>query len=225
MSKILYPVGTKVQIRDFRIKDEEKSTGTKWSDGKRVVIEYRQGDERPYVISTVDDLSKSASKRFSVDEIKSYRIMAGSNSFSKLSDLKVPLGMNKIKEIPAPSTADVKEVVGQAVREAFMEEKAMQQERELEEQLLNVFVMETEKEPTKMDSIRQKLIYASKSKQERVLGENDILSNGYLTEQGRRVVLDLIWEGDADLRKTVYEAVLKATKKSKSKKSDCDDEE
>lgn len=211
MGKILYPVGTEVQIRDFKIKELADETGTILSSGKRVVIEYRKGESRPYVISTVDDHSRTASKRFAVGELKSYR------------EAEVKNHPGETAETPRKSLseADVAEIV--------REELAKAHPLEINEEhiLINV-PCGTEKEHNKMsagETIRQKLIYASKSKQERLLQEQDILSNGYLTEQGRRVVLDLIWEGDKDLQKAVYEAVKKVTDSAKKGKKKNDEDE
>lgn len=69
-----------------------------------------------------------------------------------------------------------------------------------------------------METIRQKIRYAALPKDERVLREEGILSeNGNLTEQGRRVLMDMLFEEDAN-RKAVVKAVEMVRKAKKEDK-------
>lgn len=71
-------------------------------------------------------------------------------------------------------------------------------------------------------TLRQAVRWASLSKDERALRESGFLSDeGNITEQGRRIVLDYLWEHEADLRKAVTAAVKKTL--PKAKKGDCED--
>ena len=66
-----------------------------------------------------------------------------------------------------------------------------------------------------MSTIREKIRYAALPKDERVLRETGILSeNGNLTDVGRRVLLDFIFE-DKELRTKVVKAVESTLPKEK----------
>lgn len=74
MGKILYPVGTEVQIRDWYYKENlETSFTDQGNPQKRIVLEYNKGSEKPYVISTPDSEVQRCGRSFAVDEIKRYR--------------------------------------------------------------------------------------------------------------------------------------------------------
>lgn len=65
-------------------------------------------------------------------------------------------------------------------------------------------------------TIREKIRYAALPKDERVLRESGILSeNGNLTDVGRRVLLDFMFEADKDLRAKVVKAVESTLPKEK----------
>lgn len=66
-----------------------------------------------------------------------------------------------------------------------------------------------------MSTIREKIRYATLSKDERILRESGILSeSGNLTDVGRRVVLDFLFE-DKELRTKVVKAVESTLPKDK----------
>jgi hypothetical protein len=66
-----------------------------------------------------------------------------------------------------------------------------------------------------MSTIREKIRYAALPKDERVLRETGILSeSGNLTDVGRRVLLDFIFE-DKELRTKVVKAVESTLPKEK----------
>ncbi len=67
MGKILYPVGTEVQLRDWVVKKE----GLK--SGKRTVLSYNKGAEHPYRLSVVGSATREGDFTCAVDEIKRYR--------------------------------------------------------------------------------------------------------------------------------------------------------
>lgn len=71
-------------------------------------------------------------------------------------------------------------------------------------------------------TLRQLVRYAKLSKDERVLRESGFLSEeGNVTDVGRRIIADVLWEDNADLRKTVVAAIRKTL--PKVKKGDCED--
>lgn len=70
MAKILYPVGTPVQIRNWKL-EELRDEGHTYDRRKRVVKAYHRGEDRPYEL-------EGMKQRFAVDEIKSFRQL-GSN--------------------------------------------------------------------------------------------------------------------------------------------------
>lgn len=70
-------------------------------------------------------------------------------------------------------------------------------------------------------TLRQAVRYATLSKNERILRETGFLSeNGNITEQGRRIVLDYMWETNKDLQKAVTAMVVKTLPKSKKGSDD-----
>lgn len=221
MGKILYPVGTKVQIRDWKL-DELKYEGHTYDRRKRVVEEYVKGSSTPYKLEGIN-------KSFSVDEIKSYRPSSSAVKNDRVADsapvASVQNSLNA-KEMREIIHAELSQVRDGLKREIIEEIDSREIDRQIAQQELNntIASIDAEEVSTPMETIRQKLIYAAKPKQERVLQEAEILSNGYLTEQGRRVVLDLIWEGDKDLQTAVFKAVEKLNKKNSKKSKDSDDE-
>jgi hypothetical protein len=73
-------------------------------------------------------------------------------------------------------------------------------------------------------TLRQAVRYAKLSKNDRILRETGFLSEeGNITEQGRRIVADYMWESDKDLQKAVTAMVVKTL--PKAKKNESDDEE
>lgn len=73
-------------------------------------------------------------------------------------------------------------------------------------------------------TLRQLVRYAKLSKDERILRETGFYEeSGALSEQGRRIIIDTLWENDADVRKVVTAAVRK-TQPKKGKKADEDEE-
>lgn len=76
---------------------------------------------------------------------------------------------------------------------------------------------------TIMQTIREKIRYATLSKDERILRESGILSeNGNLTDVGRRVLADVLFE-DKDNRAAIVKLV-KATLPKNGKKNNDDEE-
>ena len=66
-----------------------------------------------------------------------------------------------------------------------------------------------------MSTIREKIRYATLSKDERILRESGILSeNGNLTDVGRRVLADVLFEDEAT-RKAIVKLVEKTLPKEK----------
>ena len=66
-----------------------------------------------------------------------------------------------------------------------------------------------------MSTIREKIRYATLSKDERILRESGILSeNGNLTDVGRRVLADVLFE-DAETRKKIVKLVEATLPKEK----------
>lgn len=66
-----------------------------------------------------------------------------------------------------------------------------------------------------MSTIREKIRYATLSKDERILRESGILSeNGNLTDVGRRVLADVLFE-NADTRKAIVKLVEATLPKEK----------
>jgi len=189
MGKILYPVGTAVQIRDWVI---EQSFA--YDDSQHVVTAYEKGAERPYYLDGMPH-------PFSVDEIKFYRPKTVATT-----------------QAPGITLEQVTTLIAKAFAERDEEELASALAAD---ELLNqeCFTPEVKKEEN-VESIRQVIRYATKSKQERVLTEAGILQNGALTEQGRRVVLDYLWDNDKDLQKAIYALVQKVNKVKRSKDED-----
>lgn len=75
-------------------------------------------------------------------------------------------------------------------------------------------------------TLRQAVRYATLNKQERTLREAGFLEagSGVLTEQGRRIVVDYLWDNDKDLQKKVTAMVAKTLPKSKKCKNEDDEE-
>lgn len=68
-----------------------------------------------------------------------------------------------------------------------------------------------------MSTIREKIRYATLNKDERILRETGILSeNGNLTEVGRRVLGDILFE-DKDVRNAIVDRVTKTLPKGDKK--------
>lgn len=65
MAKILYPEGSEVQIRNWKLRELRNDNHT-YDSRKRVVKAYHRGDSRPYELQGVKG-------RFAVDELKRYR--------------------------------------------------------------------------------------------------------------------------------------------------------
>lgn len=67
MSKILYPVGTAVRVRDWYNEQHPE-----FSTGKRVVLKYIKGSKKPYVLSVPNGKKTPSGTRLSVTQIRAH---------------------------------------------------------------------------------------------------------------------------------------------------------
>ncbi len=205
--KILYPVGTKVQVvRSVVLNDLAIPHNKMGLVGE--VVRYHKGSTYPQQLHNCGDF------RFSVQELE---------RFSE-QDCR-PDEPTKQCE-PTFTLAEVKEIAREEARRAV---SAYGAERAFEEQidaLIEGFNKLTatevaEKEKTTMDkkelTLRQKVKHFALSKDEKILRESGFHdSGGSLTEQGRRIVVDVLWEGlSAADRKKIVEAVANTLPKEK----------
>lgn len=100
MAKILYPVGSEVQIRDWRLR-ELRDEGHTYDRRKRVVKAYHRGEDRPYEL-------EGMKQRFAVEEIKSFRQLAKDDE-KPVSSAGRPVTSNGV------TMQEVEELVAKAV--------------------------------------------------------------------------------------------------------------
>lgn len=205
--KILYPVGTKGR-NEY---------------GTFEVIDYTKGGvPKPYRIKYLHSSFNLIEDKFrkTLDEMKTYTYEVDSHPQET--------AQTPVKSI---STDDVDKLIKEAedrIRKE-MRAEASYKTQEITDQLMRAQVLavkspviacyhnkstpkKAEKKST-MSTIREKIRYATLSKDERILRESGILSeNGNITEQGRRVVLDILFE-DKDLRAQVVALVKKTLPK------------
>lgn len=207
--KILYPIGTKVRVVGSVSIDggmEHCSTGLVGT-----VSAYIKGARYPYKLDT------GGHTQFNVQELERY-------SEDCEQDCR-PDEPTKQCE-PTFTLAEVKEIAREEARRAvsaYDAERAFESEMTaLIEGLNNITATEVaEKETTTMNNkeltLRQKVKYFALSKDEKILRESGFHdSGGSLTEQGRRIVVDVLWEGlSAADRKKVVEAVANTLPKEK----------
>lgn len=178
--KIKYPIGTIVQIRAGAM---PPLTGHgKYTSEPLVVVDYRKGDDHPYRV-VYKRTGLRLTRHFSVEQLRKYEEPKGTPELQKVKD-----------EFQAVLNAHIQ------MRQDMMRLRTVQP-------VLLEKPIKEKKEKSIMTTIREKIRYAALSKDEKLLRENDILSdNGNLTDVGRRVVLDILFE-DKELRKRVVTAV------------------
>lgn len=175
------------------------------------VVAYNKGFKYPYLLDTSKDFA------FNVQELERF-----SEDFEKDCRPDEPTKQCE----PTFTLAEVKEIAREEARRivsAYDAERAFESEMTaLIEGFNKLTATEVaEKEKTTMNkpelTLRQKVKYFALSKDEKILRESGFHdSGGSLTEQGRRIVVDVLWEGmTAAERKKVVEAVAATLPKEK----------
>ena len=103
------------------------------------------------------------------------------------------------------SVDDIRSIIQAEIAKHDMHKKA----EEILRSILDDINKPKENEMEKPQTLRQKLRYAALPKDDKILRESGFYdSTGALTEQGRRIVVDMLWDNlGADDRKKVVEAV------------------
>lgn len=104
MAKILYPVGTKVQIRNWKV-DELRGEGHTYDRRERTVKAYHRGEDLPYELEGVK-------LRFAVDEIKRYR---GEDVATPAAPIVQPVGGVTADDLQEHLLEEVERIVGNQV--------------------------------------------------------------------------------------------------------------
>lgn len=188
--KIKYPVGTIVQLVPEEL---PKVHDGGWTKEPLKVVQYDKGSDAPYVVAWTTPDSHSGirvgmvlSRKFSVKQLRKYEEPKGTPELQKVKD-----EIQDVLNAHIQMRQDMMRLHFKHTVQPVLLEKAIKEK----------------KEKSIMTTIREKIRYAALSKDEKLLRENDILSdNGNLTDVGRRVVLDILFE-DKELRKRVVTAV------------------
>lgn len=198
--KIKYPIGTIVQLVEKTIVEDGVARGVVYH-GPLKVISYTKGSKRPYQVERTEG------------------IHAGYVEKKKLNVRHLRLYEKPVTDEPSKGKVATQTVLDAERR--FEQEMVNHLYRmELEARMLMmqqpVTIVKPKEEKKKiMSTIREKIRYAALSSDEKVLRESGILSeNGNLTDVGRRVVIDFLFE-DKDLRAQVVEAVKTTLPKEK----------
>lgn len=205
--KILYPVGTKVRVVKSVLLNDSSIPHDKVGLVAKVVG-YHKGLDYPYELDGCGDF------QFNVQELEKYSEQ-DCRPYETAKRCEPTFTLDEVKEF-------AREEARRAVS-AYDAERAFESEMTA---LLEGFNKLTatevaEKEKTTMNkkelTLRQKVKYFALSKDEKILRESGFHdTGGSLTEQGRRIVVDVLWEGmTAAERKKVVEAVAATLPKEK----------
>jgi len=237
MSKILYPIGTKVILR----KNKELPVR---QVSPLYVTKYTKGSKTPYGVGYGKDGSTLRSN-LAVGDLMSWEgyidaLLRKEESQNKVEDTAKASGLSRsevddiVKEAVKEATAglrvdmrinmeeEMRDQIRQEVADSYRKEQALTAERKAK---ASAAKKETHmSDLTHGKTLRQLVKWASLSKDERVLRESGFLDEGgSVTEQGRRIIIDTIYAEDGDLQKAIVKAIKKTLPKA-SKSKDEDDE-
>jgi len=230
MSKILYPIGTKVILR----KNKELPVRQL---SPLYVTKYVKGSKTPYSVGH-SERGSSIRSSLAVGDLMSWKgyeeyqskpeatTKASGLTRSEVDDIVKAAVEEAVKAVHIDATVALderlREEIREEVTETYQKEQALTADRK---QKANAAKKETHmSDLTHGKTLRQLVKWASLSKDERVLRESGFLDEGgSVTEQGRRIIIDTIYAEDADLQKAIVKAIKKTLPKAK-KSTDEDDE-